>query len=75
MYDLSLSDIIHEIHEIILTCVIKNDNTGTSINKLNITQIEYILNKLKDIEYDQSTIETEDIQLGALIGIFKTVRN
>ena len=71
--DLSLNDIIHEIHQIILTYIIKNNNSNTYIDKLSIDQLEYILSKLKDIEYNQSTNVTENIQLGALVGIFKRI--
>jgi replication factor C subunit 3/5 len=64
---LSLNDILNELHDIIVESIIKED----SIDTLDEKKIIQILDRIRDIEFNQSSNSTESIQLGALIGIFK----
>jgi replication factor C subunit 3/5 len=68
---LSLTDIIREIHDILIACIIDND--GNYMNKLNLTQIAKILDDLRLIDFNQSVNTVESVQLGAVIAIFKRV--
>lgn len=68
---LSLNDIIQEIHDIIILNIIKKDNSKTKINYFDNKQLGKILCKMRDIEFNQSVNTTDNIQLSALIGIFK----
>ena len=69
-YELSLNDIILEIHKIIISYIL-TDN----ISKLSIPQMQYILSNMKNIERSQSVNTLEDISLGTLVGIFKLALN
>jgi len=64
---ISLSDIIFEIHETLLSCILEN----TKIKNMNIKKIMFIIDKLRDIDFYQSSILNDSIQLSAVIGIFK----
>jgi len=68
---LSLNDIIQEIHNIILKYILNKKTYGTSINIFTNDQLIHILDKLREIEYNQATNTTENIQVSALVGIFK----
>jgi replication factor C subunit 3/5 len=70
---LSLDDIIHEIHDILLTYILgtiehKEDSPA---KYLSIQQISQILDKMRSIEFNQSVNTSEGIQLSALISVFK----
>ena len=67
---LSLNDILHEIHDILLETILEQENYQMA-KFLNIDKIKVILDKIRDIEYNQSSGSTESIQLGAMVGIFK----
>ena len=63
----ALSDIICEIHEILLMCIIEDDMIiGMTVNK-----IIFIIDKLREIDFYQSSILNDSIQLSAVIGIFR----
>jgi replication factor C subunit 3/5 len=66
---LSLNDIIQEVHDKILYYI--TDNKKSLISKYNYKQLAHILDKMRDIEFNQSINTTDDIQLGAFIGLFK----
>ncbi len=70
---LSLSDIIHEIHDIIVDYILSNKTDGTCVDEFTIEQLSMILDKLREIEYSQAINTTENIQIGALIGLFKVM--
>lgn len=65
-YSISLNDIILELHDILV-----NSITNQTFTKLNENQILNILSRLRQIEINQATTTNENIQLGALIGIYK----
>lgn len=67
---LSLDDIIIEIHSILVQIILGNNKDFEFIN-FEQKKIMKILDKLRDIEYNNSINTSEDIQLGALIGVFK----
>lgn len=69
---LSLDDIIHEFHDLLLAHIL-GQNPDQMIDQLNIEQISKILDKMRSIEFNQSVNTAEAIQLGALIGVFKSV--
>jgi replication factor C subunit 3/5 len=66
---ISLTDIISELHDILYSKIIENGN-NIDIN-INIERILYIISKLKNIDFYQSVTLNDDIQLSAIIGIFK----
>jgi len=68
---LSLNDIIVEIHDAIVGNILEGDPCGTDVDKLNMEQMIAILDKMRDVEYNQSINTNEYIQTGALVGIFK----
>lgn len=70
-HGLSLSDIINELHEILVTHIL-NDSTKNNELKLELNNIIDILDKLRTIEYNHSVNTVENIQLSGLIGIFKS---
>lgn len=72
---LSLIDILHEIHDIIMDYIIYTNMYKYKLEILNDDQLITILDKIKDIEFNQSTNTTEDIQLSALISIFCLIKN
>lgn len=73
-YGLSLTDILHEIHNILIEYLLTNNTDGFDINKLNKNQIIEIFDKIREIEFNQSVNTSENIQLSALIGIFCLIR-
>ena len=74
---LSLDDIIQEIHDQIVSYIIDEDTKETRaikdnpLKKLTLQQIAKVLDKMRVIEYNQSVNTSENIQLAALVGIFK----
>ena len=75
---ISLSDILIEIHDILVEYILDgNDgNDGNDSNKdgkihLDRDRIKHILEKIGDIEINLSNSSTENIQLGALVGVFR----
>lgn len=70
---LSLTDIITEIHEIILNHIL-----GININDffVNNTELELakLLYKLKDVEFNQHTLTSSTIQLGAFNAVIKSLQ-
>ena len=69
-YGLSLSDIINEIHDYLINKIL-NEGDYKIVQNLTTKQVIYILDKLRDIEYNQSVNTVDDIQLSAIISIFK----
>ena len=75
IYGLSLNDILLEIHDGILNYLLDKNNDDVIceyLNKLSTNQVLGILDKLRTIEYNQSVNTNENIQLGALVGTFKS---
>ena len=70
---LSLNDIIIELHDILVEFIINKTHEYKSIKKLNTDKLIFILDKLRDIEYNQSLNTNEDFQMGAVIGAFKLI--
>jgi replication factor C subunit 3/5 len=66
-HSLSLCDIISELHDILFDHILGNNN-NIIITK---DQSSTILDKLREIEFNKSVISTDDIQLSAVVGIFK----
>lgn len=64
---MSLSDIICEIHEILLMCII-DDNM---VKGMTVEKIMFIMDKLREIDFYQSSILNDSVQLSGVIGIFK----
>ena len=73
--DISLNNIIYEIHKIILKYLLNNNVSGTSINKLTDKQLMYILSDLKKTEYHLLMSTTEYIQTSEFIGIFHKAKH
>ena len=73
-FGLSLTDILHELHNIIVE-YISNDVKGNfKLNFLNEDNMKIILDYLRKIEFNQSVNTTENIQLSALVGVFCIIR-
>ncbi|AYV82076.1 MAG: replication factor C small subunit [Homavirus sp.] len=70
---LSLTDIIREIHDILICCILENKYQYEYIKKLDMEKISRILDELRIVEFNQSVNTTESIQLSAMIAIFKKV--
>ena len=73
-YGLSMTDIIYEIHFIFLNKLvgINNDKKMDDLTKsVSTEKMIFIIDKMRDIEYNLSVCTREVIQLGALIGLFK----
>lgn len=70
---LSLMDIITEIYNLIIEYIINGESDNDNINKLKIDDCSMILDKMRQVEFNQSTDTNEDIQLAAFIGVFKMV--
>lgn len=68
---LALGDIINELHNMLLQKLTEDRTDNENINKLNNKKIMDILDKMRYIEYNQYSTTTDDLQLTALIGIFK----
>jgi len=64
---LSLNDVIQELHDNLINRILSDDFT----DKLNIHNICFILDNLRDIEFNQSVNSIDDIQISAFIGVFK----
>ncbi len=71
---LSLTDILHEIHNILIEFLLTSKTDGFDIDKLNEDQIKSIFDKIREIEFNQSVNTSEKIQLSALVGIFCLIR-
>jgi replication factor C subunit 3/5 len=61
---LSLNDIMKEIHKYLVLSILRD----RKIEKINVL---YILDKLRDIEYNYTSNATERVQLAALVALFK----
>lgn len=68
---LSLSDILTEIHDLLVSFIINSSTSNNNINKLNLSNAINILDKMRTIEFNNSVNTTENIQLSGLIAIFK----
>ena len=68
---LSLGDIITEIHDILIDYIINKDTLFDNIKKLDMNAIINILDKLREVEFNNSVNTIENIQISGLIGIFK----
>lgn len=68
---LSLSDIISEIHDILIDFIVNNIIHFKCIEKLDINKIANILDKLRVIEFNHSVNTSENIQFSGLISVFK----
>lgn len=66
---LSLNDIVEEINNI-FTDYLMGDNTSIYIDHFTELKVLNILNKMRNIEYNQSINTNDRIQLGALVGLF-----
>lgn len=73
-YGLSLTDILHEIHNILIEFLLTNNTDGFDIDKLDEDQIKSIFDKIREIEFNQSVNTSENIQLSSLVGIFCLIR-
>ncbi len=74
-YGLSLTDILNEIHNIIVEYIITGEKYNFALELLNEKQIIIILDKLREIEFNQSVNTLENIQLSALVGIFHIIKS
>ena len=63
--ELSLIDIIEEVHNYLSELIIKNNTTNLTIN-----MIVYILDKIRNIKYNQAYNTSDTIQISSLIAIF-----
>jgi replication factor C subunit 3/5 len=73
---LAMTDIIYEIHDIFLNKLLGNKldpKIAKLLIKMSDDKIMFIINKMRDIEYNLSICTRETAQLGALIGLFKLV--
>lgn len=73
----SLIDIINEIHNILINIILdkSNDNIFTDIKKkISQQDILIILDKMRDIDINQSIVLSDDIQTVAFIGIFNLIK-
>lgn len=68
---LSLGDIITEIHDILVDYIINKETLFNNIKKLETDVIINILDKLREVEFNNSVNTIENIQISGLIGIFK----
>jgi replication factor C subunit 3/5 len=68
---LALTDIITEIHDILIEYVIEGESDYEDVRGLEDSRIIGILNKLRDIEFNNSVNACENVQIGGLVGIFK----
>jgi replication factor C subunit 3/5 len=73
----ALSDIIMEIYDILIDNVVHHDNKNKIGMNLNIgnDKIMMIISLMSDIQYNLTICTNDNIQLSALIGIFKYVLN
>lgn len=67
---LSLGDIIDEVADIIVNDILEN-NKLKCLKKITIKQKASLINQLRFIQYNLTTLSSEKIQLGTFIGIFK----
>jgi replication factor C subunit 3/5 len=72
-HGLSITDIIREIHDILIMCILEDKYDHDYMKKLNIISISKILDDLRLIEFNQSVNTIESIQLSAIVAIFKKV--
>jgi replication factor C subunit 3/5 len=70
---LSLMDIITEIYNLIIEYIINGTSDNDNISKLEINDCSIVLDKMRHVEFNQSTDTSEDIQLAAFIGVFKLI--
>ena len=70
---LSINDIITEIYHILVNSLVNDVTDNDNIKKLNQEHIRLLLDKLRLVERNQSINSVENIQVSALIGIFKQV--
>lgn len=68
---LSILDIIGELHDILNKYLLNGKVENININKIDIKKVLFILDKMRIIEFNQSTTGDETIQLSALISVFK----
>jgi len=68
----SLCDIINEIHDYIYDIILTNKQ-NPHINKLTQDKLIIIFENLKQIEINQYTSAVEDVQVSALVSIFKII--
>ncbi len=73
-FGLSLTDILHEIHNILIEYLLTENPGKFDIAKLSEDQIKHIFDKIREIEFNQSVNTTENIQLSGLVGIFCSIR-
>lgn len=76
---LSLNDIIQEIHNETVEYILRDQFYDIELSKellkrYDTNQLAFILDKMRDIEYNQSVNTSDDIQLSALIGIFQLTK-
>lgn len=71
----SLSDIITEIHDILLEYIIEGTTKYTVISNLSLDYMTNVIDMLRVIEYNISVSTTENTQLGGIIAIFKKIDN
>lgn len=68
-HGLSLSDIIQEIHNILLNKLLTGAS-GSVVNKLTDSKIIYILDKMRTVEYNQTISTIDSIQIAGFISVF-----
>jgi len=69
-YGLSLSDIIQEIHNILLDRLLVGMSDIKIINDMDDKKIIDILDKMRTIEYNQTISTVDSIQIGGFISVF-----
>jgi replication factor C subunit 3/5 len=69
---LALTDIVHEIHDIIVNHIMGKEN-NKNIKKLSNVHVCKILDRLRIIDYNLSVNTIDNIQLGALVSVFKLI--
>jgi len=65
---ISLTDIITEIHDILINHIL--GKTNSLLEDMTDDDIAKILYRMKDIEFNQNTVSSKKIQLGAFISLF-----
>lgn len=71
--DLSITDIVTEIYQLLETSIISDKCSNLLLTKLSLKQQVAIVDKLKLIELNQHISVNENIQVATLIAIFKNV--
>ena len=72
MYGLSVNDIIRELHDVLLNDILITENeVNPDVRKLSVNKVTDILDKLRLVELNQAVCTIDNIQIAAIVGIFK----